>query len=306
MAGFAGFSPNLSHAQSSNELADRLQRLETDVRTLNRAVYSQEGAQGGGYASGGDPSANANAEIRVQQLEVELRSLTGQMEQQTFEIRQLREQLERATSDLELRIQDLESGRSASATRAPKYTAKPPSQVAPPPQQNNAQNNIILDTRKPQNVQPSTGNATGGGRLGTINQNSAPVSGGLDHAAAAYENAFALLKGSNFDAAEKEFGNFLSQYPDHVLSSNAKYWYGETFYVRADYERAARIFAESYQQAPRGAKAQDNLLKLGMSLAGMGNKKDACTALRQLNKENPGGTTPVLRRGQQEMNRLGC
>lgn len=294
MAGFAG----LSYAQSSSELQDRLERLETDVRTLNRAVYSQEGAQGGSYSGGGGDAANA--EVRVQQLEIELRNLTGQLEQQSYEIRQLKEQLERATGDMELRIQDLESGRRAApANSAPKYTAKPPPQASPPPQEN-----IILDTRKLQNVQPSNGNP--GGRLGTIKPDSYPSSGGPDHAAAAYENAFSLLKSSNFDAAEQEFGRFLEQYPDHVLSSNAKYWYGETFYVRGDYERSARIFAESYQQAPRGAKAQDNLLKLGMSLAGMGNKKDACVALRQLNKENPGGTTPVLRRAKQEMTRLGC
>ncbi len=304
MAGFAGLSSNPSYAQSS-ELSDRLERLETDVRTLNRAVYSQGGTQGGGYSGGGGDAANA--EVRAQQLEGELRTLTGQLEQQSYEIRQLKEQLERASGDMELRLQDLESGRRAApANTAPKYTTKPPqtntTQTAPP------QENIILDTRKPQNVQPSTGNAAGktGGRLGTITQDPYPSSGGPDHAAAAYENAFALLKGSNFDAAEKEFGTFLDQYPDHVLASNAKYWYGETFYVRGDYERSARIFAESYQQAPRGAKAQDNLLKLGMSLAGMGNKKDACVALRQLGKENPNAATPVMRRAKQESGRLGC
>ena len=289
-----------SYAQS-RELSERLERLETDVRTLGRAVYSQSGTQGGQYNGGSDPAMQADAQIRVQQLEGELRTLTGQMEQQSYEIRQLKTRLEKVTGDMELRLQDIESARRAAPARStPKYTAKPPpTQTAPPPQEN-----IILDTRKPRNVQPSAP-----GRLGTIHKNSSLSSrsgGGADQAASAYENAFAMLKSSNFDAAEREFAKFLEQYPDHVLSSNAKYWYGETFYVRGDYEHAARIFAESYQQAPRGAKAQDNLLKLGMSLAGMGNKKDACVALRQLNKENPGSTTPVLRRGQQEMKRLGC
>ncbi len=318
-AGFSGLSFSGANAQSPDELQDKLERLETEVQTLGRAVYSQGGAGGGGGYSGdggGSPEA-ANAEVRIQQLETEIRGLTGQIEQQSFEIRQLKEQLEKVTGDMQLRIQDLESGRGAAPAAMsnppqPSYTTNPSpvpsSQAGEVPLEQLPDENVILDTRKvPYTTQSATGTSGGDSNLGTISQDGYPSSGGgADQAAAAYENAFALLKGGNFDAAEKEFGKFLEQYPNHVLSSNAKYWYGETFYVRGEFEKAARIFAESYQLAPRGAKAHDNLLKLGMSLAGMGNKKDACVALKQLEKETQGAATPVLRRGQQEMQRIGC
>ncbi len=295
----------LSYAQS-DDLLGRLMRLENDVRTLNRAVYSQQGVQGSaGYGAGRDTAAQANAEVQVQQLEMEVRSLTGKLEEQSHEIRQLKGQLERATGDMELRLQDLEKGKRAAAT--PSNIPKPiPKYVAQPPKPKSAAPDYVAPDYIGRDITVAPPRNTPG-QLGTMTQRGSSGSGAnSDVAAADYENAFAMLKAGSFDAAEKEFEKFLSRYPDHVLSPNAKYWYGETFYVRGNYEGAARIFAESYQQAPQGAKAHDNLLKLGMSLAGMGNKDDACVALRQLSKETANTSSPVMRRGQQEMSRLGC
>lgn len=276
-------------AQSNRDLNNRLNRLENELNTINRAVF--RGDRSGGAAL--TASDAAGAELRIQQLEVELRDLNGKLEEQSFEIRQLKSQLEKALADTNIRLQDLESGKRSTAS-APSTTTPYTARTLP-----------TKPTTTPDAVQPSSG-----GTLGTLSQpgddNSQATAVSVDGAAASYENAFAKLKNSNYDAAETEFKKFLDQYPDHVLAPNARYWYGETFYVRGDYEKSARIFAEAYQKDTAGAKASDNLLKLGMSLAGMGNTDDACVALMQLNKESPSASTPVLRRAQQEMTRLGC
>lgn len=294
---FLGLAASAGVTFAQDSVENRLRRLEIELDTLNRAVYRGEKPPPSAVSSE-SATTQAATEVRIQQMEMELRSLTGQLEQQSYQIRQLQQQLERVTSDLELRMQDVERNRgsaTAPGSGGMQYTTRPKPQPAP------------------STVQPSSGNATR--RLGTISQGqaggipstpSANAPASVDMAAAAYENAFAMLKSSNFEAAEKEFDKFLNQYPDHVLAPNARYWYGETFYVRGDYERAARIFAEGYQADPQGAKAQDNLLKMGMSLAGLGNKDDACIALRQLEKESASSSSPVMRRAKQEMGRLGC
>jgi TolA-binding protein len=48
------------------------------------------------------------------------------------------------------------------------------------------------------------------------------------------------------------------------------------------------------------------LLKLGLSLAKIDKKEDACLSLRQLQKEFPGETTPAAKRAVQEMKALNC
>lgn len=289
-------------AQSSRELSNRMSRLENELETLSRAIYRGEQPPAGSFAGNTDSTAQANAEVRFQQLDVQIRDLTGKIEEQNFEIRQLKDNLERLSADLELRLGDLERGGSASGGSGA---------------MNNSSTSMSSEDGASSNFDTPVANTSGqdnnsvrGGVLGTISENASgsdiPAGMGGDSAAAIYENAFSLLKSGNYDSAEREFDSFLRNHPDHALAANAKYWLGETYYVRGDFERAARIFAEGYQQYPQGAKASDSLLKLGLSLASSGNKKDACVALKQLQKENPDGIGPVGRRAEQEVTRLGC
>ncbi len=298
---FVCVSPVL--AQSAFETQNRIKRLENEVQTLSRAVYRGEKPPAGASVGGG-----ADVEIRLQQIERELRELRGTFEQQAHEMRQLRAELERVGSDLELRINDLEGGRSADNRGAggnpsAPYTVRPSVSVVP--------SQPVGDSYQWRSGRQDTPAADKNGTLGSYVQkpggngsDSARSSG--DKAAALYESAFSLIKNAKYAAAEKQFSMFLEAYPDHVLAGNAKYWLGETYYVRGNFEVAARVFAEGYQKYPKGAKAADNLLKLGMSLAGLGKTADACIALGQLNKENLAGSGPVMRRAAQEKKRLGC
>lgn len=274
-------------AQSSRELGNRLKRLENEVETLSRAIYRGEQPPPSMRGS----SNQANMEVRFQQLEMQIRELTGKVEETAYQNRQLNERIERMASDLELRLSDLEGG------KRPVHGGS-----ANSGQSNQRSNNNAVYNRSPDATPASN-------TLGTLrhNTNAGGNAGSTsDNAAAAYENAFSLLKSGNYSSAEREFEDFLRNHKSHVLAGNAKYWLGETFYVRGDFERAARIFAEGYQKYPDGSKSADNLLKLGLSLSSIGNTKDACIALKQLDKDYSNGSGPVLRRAEQEMSKLGC
>ncbi len=247
-------------------------------------------------------SSATEAEIRFQQLEKEIRRLTGLVEEQNYEIRRLRGELLKATGDLEMRVSDLENG----------------GRVFTSSSENSSNDNMNNDTG---NISSSDGGVviepdpkTKGDAavkidhiLGTINksQDSGEVSS-FDSAPKAYEHAYSFIKQRDFERAEKEFAKFMVDFPDHPLVANAKYWYGETFYVRGGYEKSARIFAEGYKQFPKGPKAASNLLKLGMALTGMGKTDDACVAYKQLKKDYAKSSVPVLKRAETEMKRINC
>lgn len=57
-----------------------------------------------------DRGAIAGMEVRLQELELEIRRLTGTIEEQNYEIRRLKEELETVTGDMQVRIQALEGG----------------------------------------------------------------------------------------------------------------------------------------------------------------------------------------------------
>ena len=90
------------------------------------------------------------------------------------------------------------------------------------------------------------------------------------------------------------------------MAGNAKYWLGETFYVRQDYQQAAITFAEAYQEYPNSGKAPDNRLKLGMSRAALDSQNDACGTFAELLKRYPQAAATILQRAKQERQRLSC
>lgn len=283
-----------SFAQSVRDLDNRLSRLENEIGTLSRAMFRGEDPPPGSFSGGGQ--AAANVEVRIQQLEGELQSLRGLIEEQGFQVRQMKADLERSMSDFDLRLNDLQGGGAASS---------------------NGASSSVYNKRPIDGAEPSAGNdgyswssnnASKPGQLGTYMQSAdtGEVIGSDNGITGEYESALAKLKGRDYAGAEAAFTAFIGSHPDNDLTGNVKYWLGETYYVQGKHEQAARLFAEGYQQFPKGNKAADNLLKLGMSLAAMGKKEDACVALGQIAKEGFVNAGPVIRRADQEKARLGC
>lgn len=275
-----------AHSFAQSDISSRLNRLENEIDTLNRAVY--KGEKPPASVSITSASERAATEVRIQQLQTELQNLRGTLEEQNHEVRKMREELTRALSDFETRFNEMEV----------KVNQASPSMAA-------ASAPVAQSAMK--TIHPAADAATAAPAQEEAAPAAKPLATGGDSAVVAdYDNAFALLKASNYEAAGKGFEDFIAKNPNHELIGNAKYWLGETYYVRGNYDKAARTFADGYQQFPKGPKAGDNLLKLAMSLAGLGKADDACVALAQLKKSGSDVTAPVSRRADQEIERLKC
>lgn len=95
-------------------LTDRVNRLQQELITLQRHVY------GGGGSSAGEASPpvmddsgrplTARLELRMNQLEDEMRRLTGRVEEVSFHINKVRERLDTLVADVDQRLQRLEQG----------------------------------------------------------------------------------------------------------------------------------------------------------------------------------------------------
>jgi len=294
LAGAALLAPLPASAQSGElrDLANRLNRLESELQTLSREVY-----RGGGRPSGAGgapvPAAAGEMELRLQRLEVEVQNLTGKFEETGHQVGQLRERIEKIAADMDFRLSQLEQkaglgvggvptepaggapvaaapAAGAASDPAPAAVSPTPANSAPPP------------------PDPAAGNLPNG------------------QAQEQYDYAFNLIRQGDYANAEKAFGQFLRLHPNHQLSANAQYWMAETHYVRGQFKEAAIGFAEGYQKFPKSSKAPDSLLKLGMSLGNLNQKQDACTALRQLDADFREAPATIKRRAEQEKNRLGC
>ena len=121
-----------------------------------------------------------------------------------------------------------------------------------------------------------------------------------------YHDAFKKLQDGDYAGAEKGFKAFLQSNPKHVLAGNAQYWLGETYYARRDYQNAMTAFAEGYKVYKASPKGPDNLLKLGVTLAALGRKPDACAVFAKFKHDYPHATDLQKRRVEQERQKNSC
>lgn len=324
--GLGGWQP-----EPSAVAAQSVDRLRQDSRAL-RVELAQAQQLPQNYA--------AQVEVRLLELERRLQALTGRIEELQHQTRQVNDRLDRAIADIEFRLGQLEGGEGAAAPAGPASqepaagvgTAESGTPSVPQPgrrpgstpdggsidpqvQEDGTGRLGTLTFRTPPESPDTLGPpGTGPTRLGPERREpgseagpagpTAALSGG--NPAEDYQAAYRLLQRGDYAAAETALQDFLVAHGDHGLASNALYWLGETYYVRGRYEDAAAAFARGYQRFPEGAKAVDNLLKLGMSLARLDRRDDACVALTRIGNEFPDGPIAIQRRAESEAERLGC
>ena len=315
-------------AQSTElqNLIQRVDRLQREISTLQRQVYAggeiPQPAPGATIAPGEDvkPAVAARLHTRVNELENQLRNLTGQIEQANFEVSQVAARLDKLVGDVDFRLRELEArlggglpsdggqggavlgaapggqpGGFASADPAtPQVLGEVPRAQVEALRASQGQGQGQPTSLAPQTEQVAAAPAASGGGLpgGSVK--------------ADYDYAFGLLRQANYVEAESALKDFLEQHADDPLAGNAKYWLGETYYVRGDFRQAAVTFAEGFQRYPESTKAADNLLKLGMSLAQLDKKDDSCGAFSELLKRYPDASGSVLQRASLERERLSC
>lgn len=286
--------------------------------------------------------AMARLGVRLTALEEDIRAVTGSVEEFVFQAREIRKRLDKLVADVDYRLSALEnrvSGGPVARTRtpgqapsAPRLSAAPrpppvqkviPGQgggfAAPPGNLGTVSQKVVSSFRPPppgNGTKPAVAEAAS--RPAPPPATAAPpqpavqvsrgVAGILPGGTVKeqYAYAFGLLRQANYDRAEQALQEFLGLHPKESLASNARYWLGETYYVRAAYVQAAEIFLEGYQADPKGPKAPDSLLKLGMSLAGLDKKREACAAFEKLTKDFPDAAAGVKNTVKREKQKNGC
>ena len=121
-----------------------------------------------------------------------------------------------------------------------------------------------------------------------------------------YNQAMALLKTNNPSGAEKILIEMLEDYPQDRLAGNARYWLGETYYVRGLYEQAAKAFLDCVKDNADSGKVADSFLKLGFSLAKIGQKEKACKVFTELPIRYPNASTAIKSRAELEKQITNC
>jgi tol-pal system protein YbgF len=120
-----------------------------------------------------------------------------------------------------------------------------------------------------------------------------------------YDLAYGYVLTGDYGLAEQSFKNWLAAFPDDPQAVDARFWLGEAHLQQGEYRDAANAFLAVYRSG-RATKGPDSLLKLGMSLAALGEKDAACATFGEVGRKYPDASAALMSRVNGEEDRAGC
>jgi tol-pal system protein YbgF len=114
------------------------------------------------------------------------------------------------------------------------------------------------------------------------------------------------IQRKDYALAEDSLREFLKKYPSDRLVSDAHYWLGESLFQRQRYRDAAESFLTVSTKFEASGRAPEALLRLGQSLAALGEREAACATLGEVNRKFPRAANNVKQGVEREQKRARC
>ena len=307
---------NFSIADNHN-IYETLEIIQKDIKTLEKAVYSKNLENGNSNESNLNSNLDNNSEdvltrhlLKLSEIESQFQELTNKFEEINFKLDKLSNRLSKVQSDNQLRFQDIELSLlndNENGKKLSKKFEKSDEQKNLPgssqPQDLGSisykDTNTNETSQKIQSVETTATIVTETFQAEEkILPNESPEK--------QYEFAQSLIQVGDYSTAERAFREFVISNPDHNLAGNAQYWYAETLRVRQLYTDAASAYLEGYQKYPKGEKAPENLLKLGISMVKIGEKDQGCKMINGVEKQYPKANQSVIQKAKYESQKFEC
>tara|TARA_Y100000590_G_scaffold414084_1_gene510645 strand:+ start:1367 stop:2251 length:885 start_codon:yes stop_codon:yes gene_type:complete len=249
--------------ESLIQIKQKLESIERNISDLQKVVFSKNKDLVGDNSL----KENSNSEItvfdmRLRDIENELKSINLSYENISFEIDDIKKSLEQLSLDLNDVIISFNTQINSKTTNE---------------QDSNIEDNIDSE----ENNTLGTLKIGGDDLTNIENNNNLEEENSFASPEEQFQKAFDSLRNQKFEIAEKELKKFINDNVNHKLSGSAHYWLGEIYLLRKEYREAALIFAEGYQKYPDSIKSPDSLYKLAETLIKIEKKDEACNTLNQ-------------------------
>ncbi len=248
-------------AQPRETQEQRIERLEQQLRAVQRRVFPggpqvqreiappEESAT---RPDGTGTSAVAVLAARLDAIEAQLATLTGQIEENGHRARQLEQALNSFRDDAAARLARLETPSAPAETAVAEPAAREPVRTAA--------------TSEPAATEPAT-----------------PArAAAADPAEEAYNAGFRLWDARRYEEAQTALQAVAERYPRSRWASWANNLAGRAFLDDDKPATAARIFLANYQGNPQGERAADSLYFLGQALTQLNRRPEACRVYDEL------------------------
>jgi TolA-binding protein len=278
-AAFALSAPAI--AQDAN-IDGRVGKLEKEMRAVQRQVFPNGAGKfiepdiqspTATTTSASSTTATVDLTARVDALEAQLATLTGQVELQGNNMRGLEGRLKAIEAQL--------AARAASPVETIVPTATPTATATAPKSKGGAAPTKPVTTAK---ANPA--------RVAAVAAIERPASG--DEFEDGYNYGYRLWEAKFYPESQATLEEIVAKFPKHRRASYARNLLGRAWLDDKKPATAVKVFYENYKADPRGDRAPDSLLFLGSALTDLGKAAEACEAFGELAKAYPDAATGRL------------
>jgi tol-pal system protein YbgF len=271
---------------------------------------------------GADPAALV---LRIDRLENQLRAANGAIEELENRQHQLEERIKHFQEDVEFRLSGGKGAAPAPVADAAATAAKPirrsdafdpaadpnapgaPRPIgttppSPPLTDAPAVVSAPLDLSRNNAVPPTPTGPLASAEPNVIQGIAGPPDDPREQLNAGVE----ALKTGQADPAEKLFRAVLAKNPGPRLASDATFYLGETFLLRSRPREAAEQYLKCSTDYAKSARAPECMLRLGQSLAALGNNDQACATFGEIGRRYPTAAGGVKKGIEREMQKDHC
>ena len=269
-------------AAQDNAIDKRVERLEKEMRAVQRSVFPGgsptffEGEIAPDNTPGERSRANApviDLTARVDALEAQLQTLTGQTEQNAFQLRELEKAFTAYKAEMDKRFADPAEVDPAATPAGLAPTVRPLTTVSTA---------AAAPAKKPAEKPAAKPGAADAARLALVKKVEVPSTG--NETQDAYDYGFRLWGAKLYPEAQTQLKSVVAKWPKTSQASFAQNLLGRAYLDEGKPSLAAVAFYNNYKDRPSGPRAPHSLMYMGIALDKLGRKADACKAFRELDE----------------------
>ena len=272
----AALAAGMIPAPAAAQVDSRLERIESQVRALQRAVFpggderffepeiTPNSTRPDNRPEAGAPSASALTDVlaRLDAIETQLARLTA-----STEVNQ------NALNLLETRLNEMEG------SLADAQASRRPTGAIPLPGDDDDDGEELAAIPSGNSGTPATGAGPTPARVAAVQAIAKPAT--ADAGDDEYSYGYRLWEAGFYPEAQQQLASFVEDYPAHWRTTFGRNLLGRAYLDAGNPRRAAEFFLENYQADKNAERAPDSLLYLAESMIKLGDTRRACIALAE-------------------------
>ena len=273
------FNSYVLRAEDALTIKQQLDRIMQEVSDLNRAVFNKSFDSENLNLNDNqqDVERFTSIDIRMYDLENDIKNLTLQFEEIIFKLDDLSNYIERIETEINLNLEGLKNSVITDA----EVLNKNVSNESVVEKEANTLVKLVLSENKSEITSENKS---------TPLQEELVLNEELDSMSAEEQLQFALdqMMKKKYENSKISLEKFIAKFPDNQLSGSAHFWLGKIYLFESNFRKAAIIFGEGVQKFPKSIKAPEMYYELSKSLKEMNKFTEACKTLDILKQNYKG------------------